>query len=405
MKNYIAAILLLLLTTSCARQVVTPPEPLPVLPPAAPAPEKPAADSDRLGPLLGSCDWKGFFEAVDTVLPALEKDPGRIFAAGGSGYSAESLASALRKIRTLYSDGKTPAELSEALFSLFEFVDLSSADRKAFFTAYYVPEFEARLEPGGPFRFPLYSPPPDLLQVKLFPLGPEYRTAVLRGRIDEKNRFVPYFDREEIDGKKILSGRELEIAYLKDPLEVLILQIQGSGRLLFVDGTVKLAAYAGKNGRPYLSVGKYMAEKGMLPPEEVSWANIRSFLDSNPEKLQEVLFSNPSYVFFRIKDAGQVVGSRGLPLTPLHSIAVDEIHIPPLSLCLVDLKKPVIGEDGLVKSFVPLVEPAFAMDEGSAIKGPARVDIFLGSGTGPERLAGALRSEGSLYLLVPGHFD
>lgn len=401
MRNILAATLLLLLTTSCARQVVKPPVEPPVTPPAVPATEEAATDLERLGPLMEACDWKGFFEAVDTVLPALEKNPGRIFVVGETSFNAESLALALRDLRKLGSEGKTPAELREAFSSSFEMMELSSINEKAFFTAYYVPEFEARSNPEGPFRYPIYSPPPDLLQVRLFPLGPDFRRVIFRGRIDEKNRLVPYYDREKIDGKKVLSDKGLEIAYLKDPLEVLILQIQGSGRLVFEDGSIKLAAYAGKNGLPYMSIGKYMAEKEMLPPEEVSWANIRSFLENNPGKLEEVLYSNPSYVFFRIKEAGQVVGSLGLPLTPFHSIAVDESHIPPLSLCLIDLRKPVIGEDGLVKSFAPLVEPVFAMDEGSAIKGPARVDIFLGSGAGPEKLAGTLKSEGSLYLLVP----
>jgi membrane-bound lytic murein transglycosylase A len=212
---------------------------------------------------------------------------------------------------------------------------------------------------------------------------------------------VPYYSRKEIDGGKVLAGKGLEAAYLKDPLDVLVLQIQGSGRLIMGGDEEYLAAYAGKNGRPYKSIGRYLADEGMLPKEEVSWGSIKEFLKEHPEKLEEVLYSNPSYVFFELKKAEKIVGSLGVPLSPFHSIAVDNHYIPPLSFCLISLQIPLIGEDGLVKTFVPLAEFAFAMDEGSAILGPARADIFLGSGDDAEKLAGALKSEGELYFLIP----
>lgn len=399
MKNFLAAFLFFLLTTSCARQVVKPPAP-----PEQPAPSVPAEKPDAwasASPGLPDSDWKGFADAAATVLPALDRDPGRILTAGGKSFTAGAFSVSLRKVLECFSAGLNGEKLTECVSAHFDILELSSGENRAFFTAYYVPEFEARSIADGTFRYPIYSPPDDLEVVKLFPMGPDFRTSVFRGRIAEGKNLVPYYTRQEIDGSGVLTRRGLEIAYLKDPLDVLILQIQGSGRLVFGDGTVRLAAYAGKNGHPYRSIGRYMADSGMLPPEEVSWTNIRDYLGSHPDKLDEVLYSNPSYVFFRLRDAGAVSGSLGLPLTPAHSIAADKRHVPPLSLCLIALSRPAIGDDGLVKAFVPMTELAFAMDEGSAIQGPARVDIFLGAGPGAEKLAGALKGEGRLYFLAP----
>lgn len=399
MKNAFAALLLFLLTTSCARQGIRPP-----IPPALEAQTKPETEQGARTVLplnLSSSDWKGFRDTAGTVLPALDKDPARTISAGGRSFTAGAFSASLKKVLECSSGGFDGDKLARCVSDNFDILELSSEENRAFFTAYYVPEFDAGLKADDTYRYPLYSPPGDLVAVKLFPLGPDFRTAVFRGRIDEGKKLVSYYTRRDIDGSGALARKDLEIAYLKDPLDVLILQIQGSGRLVFGDGTVRLAAYAGKNGHPYRSIGRYMADNGMLPAEEVSWANIRNYLKARPETLEEVLYSNPSYVFFSLRDAGAVSGSLGLPLTPVHSIAVDKRHVPPLSLCLIALRRPVVGDDGLVKSFVPMTELAFAMDEGSAIQGPARVDIFLGAGMEAEKLAGTLRGEGNLYLLAP----
>jgi len=398
MRRALLTALIMAILTACARQPVKPPGPLQ---PPVPAPPPRPETWDKVEPSLARCDWIGFESALETVIPALEKDPEKTFSAVGRSWSAGALAARLRKIKGQIAKDPGAESPAAILAGNFDILELSSPENKAFFTAYYVPEFEARRREDAKFRYPLFSPPDDLLTVKLFALGPDFRKASFRGRINERRELVPYFTRQKIDGENVLKGKNLEIAYLKDPLDIMLLQIQGSGRLVFDDGSARLAAYAGKNGHPYMSIGRYMADNAMLPIEEVSWDNIRSYLREHPEKLQEVLFSNPSYVFFRLKEAGAATGSLGLPLTPLHSIAVDNRHVPPLSLCLMDLRKPVIGDDGLVKAFAPLTEPAFAMDEGSAIRGPARVDIFLGSGAAAERLAGAMKGEGSLYLLIP----
>jgi membrane-bound lytic murein transglycosylase A len=406
MRNLFFSAIILFFLISCAKQVIKPPEPPESAPPPAQA-SAPSASSgtsdnwDKIGPSLKYCDWQGFFKVLNNVVTELEKDPKKVISAGGTHYPAGLMIDRLKVLRDLSDSDNDNEKMLRLMADNFNMVEISNDEQKAFYTAYYVPEFEARTKADDVFRYPIYSLPKDLITLKLFPLGPDFRTLVFRGRLDEKGRLIQYYSRKEINGEKILSDRKLELAYLKDPLDVLILQIQGSGRLVFENGEVQLAAYAGKNGHPYNSIGRYMGENGMLPMEEVSWKNIKGFLNDHPEKLEEVLYSNPSYVFFALKKTGAVAGSLGVPLTPLHSIAVDNRFIPPLTFCLINLRKPVIGEDGSVKAFAPLAELAFAMDEGSAILGPARVDIFLGSGEDAEKLAGTLKGEGELYILVP----
>jgi membrane-bound lytic murein transglycosylase A len=404
MKRAFCSAVLILFFISCAKQTVRPPQPpSPQMPAHVEKPEAATPEDiwNAKKGLLGNSDWNGFIKVLDAVIPALEKSPGFIFSIGERSFAAAFLSEKLVKFKELYSETQDFDKAFHFLSANFELVELSNDKQKAFFTAYYVPRFEARKKPDDFFRYPIYSLPADLIALRMFPIGPGFRNIIFRGRIDIKGRLVPYYSREDIDGDKALADKKLEIAYLKDPLDVLILQIQGSGRLVFETGEVQLAAYAGKNGLPYKSIGRYMADQGMLPKEEVSWTNIKDFLKKNPGKLEEVLYSNPSYVFFAIKKAEEIAGSLGIPLTPLHSIAVDNRFIPPFSFCFINLEKPVIGDDGLVKRFVPLTELVFAMDEGSAIQGPARADIFLGSGDEAEKLAGTLKSEGELYILVP----
>lgn len=388
---------------SCAKEVVKPPSPPTLLEEAPkPFPLEPIPVYQK-NELLKNIDLKGFFDAVETVLPALEKSSRPHFFFHGGNFSARCFSDVLRKFKVLYEANGDKTTLLSFLTENFDLIKLEgeNEEERALFTAYFVPSFEARKTADENFKYPLYSLPKDLMMINLTPLGPSFRGAVFRGRIDDKDRLVPYYTRKEIDGNNVLKNEGYEIAYLKDPLDVLILQIQGSGIVVFEDGEEMLAGYAGKNGHPYKSVGRHLADNGLLPIEEVSWQSIKQFLRDHPETSKEILFSNPSYVFFSLKKPDNVVGSLGLPLTPFHSIAVDKKYIPPLSLCLIDLQKPLVGEDGLVKGFTPLKELAFAMDEGSAIKGPLRVDIFLGPGHEAEKLAGALKSEGELYILVP----
>jgi membrane-bound lytic murein transglycosylase A len=244
-------------------------------------------------------------------------------------------------------------------------------------TGYYEPELDASRWPSANFTVPLYQPPPGLVGKK------------------------PWFTRQEIDSlpqaQAALKGRE--IAYLADPVDALVLQIQGSGRIRFTqpDGSktwVRLA-YAGSNEQPYKSVGRWLIDQGAL--KDASWPAIKAWTLQNPRRVQEMLWSNPRTVFFReeaLAEADAQTGPRGaqgVPLTPGRSIAVDPASIP--------YGTPVwLASGGPVANLNKLV---LAQDTGSAITGAVRADYFAGWGAQAGDLAGRLKQPLKLWVLWP----
>jgi membrane-bound lytic murein transglycosylase A len=260
-------------------------------------------------------------------------------------------------------------------------------------TGYYEPLLDARLAPDERFRFPLYRRPDSLLTVDLGSLYPELRGRPVRGRLDG-DRVVPFFSRREIDADgALLAGHEL--AWVDDPVALFILQIQGSGRLRLPDGRELAVGYADQNGHPYVSIGRVLIERGALAREEVSLFSIRAWLRDRPHQVEDVLHSNPSYIFFAARDAGASgpLGSLSVPLTAERSVAVDPAHIR--------LGLPVWLDTTLPGDNAPFRRLMFAHDTGGAIKGQVRADVFFGRGERAERLAGTMKQAGRLFVLVP----
>jgi membrane-bound lytic murein transglycosylase A len=244
-------------------------------------------------------------------------------------------------------------------------------------TGYYEPLLEAALQPGNGFDVPLYRPPADLDARK------------------------PWYTRQQIDtlpeAQAALAGRA--IAWVRDPVQALALQIQGSGRLSVQDsdGSVRLLrlAYAGANNQPYRSVGKWLLDQGLT--HDATWPGISAWARANPRRVSEMLWSNPRYVFFREEplDALDAAfgprGAQGVPLTPGRSIAVDRQSIP--------YGTPVwLASSGPVAQLARLV---MAQDTGSAITGAVRADYFTGWGPEAGDLAGRLKQGLRLWALWP----
>ena len=246
-------------------------------------------------------------------------------------------------------------------------------------TGYFEPLVNASRTARPGFGVALYAPPADLVTRK------------------------PYWSRQQIDAlpaaRAGLRGREL--AYVADPLDALILQIQGSGRLdlLEADGRRRLVrvAFAGHNDLPYKSVGRWLIEQGELRPEQASWPAIKSWARQNPKRINELLWSNPRFVFFReepLPDPG--VGPKGaqaVPLTPGRSIAVDPQSIPYGTPVWLDTTEPL--------SNTPLRRAVMAQDTGSAIVGAVRADFFWGWGETAEAQAGRMKQPLRLWVLWP----
>jgi len=320
----------------------------------------PAAWSD-----LPGFEQDALFEAWNAWLKSCER-PGAAFAA---------LCPELRQL-SIGDASEQRAWMQERL-QPFRVEPIDNGSDNGLLTAYFEPEFVARREPGGGFESPLYKLP----------------AAVVPGK--------PWFSRRDMDtvaaAQVALRGQAL--LYLADPVDALLLQIQGSGRLRVTepDGHTRRVrlAFAGHNGQPYQSVGRWLLERGEL--RDASWPGIRAWLAQNPQRLQELLWQNPRVVFFKEEplsdfDAGfGPRGAQGVPLTPGRSIAVDPESIP--------YGTPVwLSSQGASVSLNRLV---LAQDTGSAITGALRADYFVGWGVAAGELAGRLKQPLRMWVLWP----
>ena len=240
----------------------------------------------------------------------------------------------------------------------------------ALFTGYFEPELTGALRPSATYRYPIYAMPPEARAVD------------------------QWYSRRELLEQGKLNGRGLEIAWVDDPVELFFLQIQGSGRVKLPDGSSLRVGYGGKNGHPYRSIGKELVRQGIFAAHQVSAQVIKNWVRRNPQAGKELLFHNPSYVFFR--EVSRVpahlgpLGAMNRSVTEMRTIAVDPAFVP--------LGAPVwIEKDG--KN--PLRRLMVAQDTGSAIKGAQRADIFFGTGDKAGRAAGQLKDPGRMVVLLP----
>jgi membrane-bound lytic murein transglycosylase A len=260
-------------------------------------------------------------------------------------------------------------------------------------TGYYEPRLRGSRDRRAPYLHPLYAPPDDLLVIDLAAVAPETKNLRLRGRLDGR-RVVPYFSRAEIEnGAAPVAGKE--IVFVDDPIEAFFLQIQGSGRVRLDSGEEVRIGYADQNGHPYQSIGRYLVDKGELKIGEASMQGIQAWARANPARLPELLNQNPSFVFFRElppADTGPI-GALGVPLTAERSIAVDPRFVP--------LGAPVYLATTRPNSDLPLERLVLAQDTGGAIRGAVRADFFWGTGPEAGSLAGRMRQQGRMWVLLP----
>ena len=251
-------------------------------------------------------------------------------------------------------------------------------------TGYYEPLIEARRTQDAKFRVPLYRLPADF------------------------GRRKPYWSRAQLDtvpaARAALKGNEL--AYVADPLDALVLHIQGSGRLLLTepDGRQRLvrAAFAGHNDHPYRSIGRWLVDQGAFTLEQASWPAIKAWARANPRRVQEMLQINPRYVFFREEPLPDPtigpLGAQGVPLTPGRSIAVDKESIPYGTPVWIDTTEPSPVPQPTPR---PLQRLVMAQDTGGAIVGALRADYFWGWTEGADEFAGRMKQPLRMWVLWP----
>jgi membrane-bound lytic murein transglycosylase A len=270
--------------------------------------------------------------------------------------------------------------------------------REGMITGYYEPLLQGSRVRTSVYRYPVYARPKDLVVVDLSSLYNDLKGMRLRGRLVDGDRVVPYYSRKQIeDGKGDVEAKE--IAWVKDPIGLFFLHIQGSGRIRLRDGTVLAVNYADQNGHPYVAIGRYLVDKGYIQKDNLSMQSIRQWLENNPDQAEDLMMTNPSYVFFTAHpaDGNGPPGSLQVPLTPERSIAVDPDYIPLGLPVWVDTTLPADPGDKPAK----YQHLTFAQDTGGAISGAVRADLFWGMGARAESYAGRMRQAGELYVLVP----
>jgi len=338
--------------------------------------------------------------AVRKSLEYLDRiGPDREFSYGTLRAESGQVRATLELFLEILSKNPTPEELDDLLKENFQFFRAAGrkGDRDVLFTGYFEPLYEGSLQRDEIFDHPLYRRPGDLLNIDLSPFGEDFKGKRISARI-EGTKVLPYYSRRDIEKSKVLQGRGLEIAWLKNPVDVAFLHIQGSGCILLPDGDMISVGYAASNGRPYRSIGRYMIDKGFLTRDEMSMQAIRRYLMENPETTDEVLDHNPSYIFFRTRENGPF-GNINVRLTPGRSIALDSRLFPKGALCFITAKKPVV-EGGRVTGWTDFSRFVLNQDTGGAIRGAGRADIFWGRGEYAELAAGHLKHEGELYVLL-----
>jgi membrane-bound lytic murein transglycosylase A len=274
-----------------------------------------------------------------------------------------------------------------AAFFAEHFETIRVGDGRAFATGYYEPEIAGARNRQAGYDTPVYKRPPDLVEGDLGAFADDLKGRTVRGRVED-SRLVPYHDRAAIEDGA-LAGRNLEIGWAADPVELFFLHIQGSGRLRLPDGGVMRIGYDEQNGRGYTAIGAVLRERGVFRPGEASMAGIMAWLRANPAEGKALMRENRSYIFFRELTGPGPIGALGVPVAAEVSVAADPRFVP--------LGAPVwLAMDGGQGSRLWV-----AQDTGGAIKGANRFDTFWGAGEQARATAGALSARGTALLLLP----
>lgn len=335
---------------------------------------------------LGS--WQDLRPALEKSLAYLGKKPGDLVAIrdGNLTCTYGDMADTVTKLIALLP------ELDEHPDYLIHQFDWYRLEPKTLLTGYYEPLVHASPAPCPEYPFPLYGVPQDLKIADLGSFHHRWAGQQLVYRVED-GKIRPYHDREAIDSDGALADQGVEIAWVRDLVDIFFLQIQGSGRLIFPDGSVRHVLYAGKNGHKYVSLGKVLIEKGLMSREGMSMQGIRTFLENRPGMVEDLLNTNPSYVFFRLADDGPY-GAMGEALTPLVSMASDPGRVPLGSVLVHQVKLP-----GMNENMPEMTLMGLSQDRGGAIKGD-HLDLFCGAGKMAAYLAGHMQEEASVCILL-----
>jgi membrane-bound lytic murein transglycosylase A len=349
----------------------------------------------------------GLIKAAKKALSYLQKlPPERALHVADRSYAPAALIDSAKEIIAIAQTAKTADELDARVRAGFDVFQSAGSDGqgRVIFSSYYQPTLKASAKKAAGYPYPLYKRPPDMVEVDLASFDKKFAgMEPVLGRVGKDKRVTPYPAREDIDRRKALAGKGLEVAWLKDSLDVMDLHVQGSGILKYASGKEALIKYAGTNGRPYNSVGLTLIKTGVFSRDEITHAKLADYLRANPDAASWILSQNPRYTFFDaapLPEDGEPFGAAEQSLVPARSIAIDPAVVPLGALTFFVTTSPQADKAGRLLGQFPTARFAFALDTGGAIKGPGRVDIYAGHGAQAEATARGQWADGKLFILV-----
>jgi membrane-bound lytic murein transglycosylase A len=343
-------------------------------------------------------------QAIRYQIDALRRSPNKVMIFGSETRTHAAYASALQGLLTELNGPGSLNEKLEYIRENFLFFEIFGKDNwgEVLLTSYFEPVVSASKRPTARFSRALFAKPNDLLTIPLAQFSERFtEEKPLKGRLLE-SKIVPYYTRQEIDGEQLLRGRGLELAWI-DPIDGFFLQIQGSGTVQYEDGSEDHLVYADKNGHRYEAIGRFL--KDQIAPNPVTMQRIETLLRSMPPSARdEILFKNPSYVFFN-KSRTRAVTALGVPATDGRTIATDPRFAPKGAVAFLEYMRPDFRSTGPTEEADPGFTHAsrFVVDQdtGGAITGTGRVDLFWGRGDDAKKFAGVMQHPARLIYLVP----
>jgi membrane-bound lytic murein transglycosylase A len=335
--------------------------------------------------------------ALLCFLHSAERMRARPYTTKALGISAAALAAIAARV----IEGPEGAGTARAFFEAgFQPNRILPADGHGFVTGYFEPEVAASPVRTDRFSYPIYRRPPDLSDIDDSSRPPGMDPYFMFARRSPEG-YSEYPDRPAIE-RGAIAGMGLELAWIESPVDGFFIHIQGSARLLMPDGTVWRIAYDGKSGHPFTPIGAWLVSNGHIAREDVTMDSIRQWLLADRDRARSLMDSNRSFIFFKrvVQDDPGLgpLAAAGVPLTPGRSLAVDhKLHTFGAPI-FVSVERPIPGI-GLWQRLM------IAQDTGSAIVGPARGDLFIGSGDKAGHIAGAIKNRAGFFVLVPRDKD
>jgi membrane-bound lytic murein transglycosylase A len=268
---------------------------------------------------------------------------------------------------------------------------------KGLFTGYYSPLFKGSLKKTAYYSVPIYGLPKKLISAQLSRFNQPCASKKIFGRVVGQE-LVPYYTSKQIDAGA-LNGIAPVLAWVHSPLERLVLSIEGSGAIQLDDKRQLMLGYAGENGAKYTAIGKVLIDQGVMNYDNASMQHIEDYFKKHPEKMNQVLHRNESFVFFRLLKNSGALGAQGITLTPGYSMAVDRSWLPMGVPLWLNTTRPDLKSSGQKK----LQRLMIAQDTGGAIRGPVRGDFYWGEGERAASIAGRMKNKGSYWLLLPNN--